>query len=117
MNKLDIRDKAEVLKLLGHPIRLLILEELAKGAKCVTDIKDLLEIEQSNLSQHLSVLRKLRIIDFYEDGALRCYYITRPLMVDTLFTFLSGNYPVIRCSREKVRKESERRHTKTSESN
>ena len=34
MNQLDMRDKAEILKLLGHPTRLLILEELAKGAKC-----------------------------------------------------------------------------------
>lgn len=58
MNKLDIREKAEVLKLLGHPTRLLVLEELAKGTKCVTDIRDLLEIEQSNLSQHLSLLRR-----------------------------------------------------------
>mgnify|MGYP001565909689 CR=1 FL=1 len=117
MNQLDIRDKAEILKLLGHPTRLLILEELAKGAKCVTDIQDLLDIEQSNLSQHLSVLRRLKIIDFYEDGALRCYYITRLQMVDTLFAFLSGDYPVIRCSREKVRKEGGRREIKTAESN
>ena len=108
MNKLDIRDKAEVLKLLGHPTRLLILEELAKGAKCVTDIKDLLEIEQSNLSQHLSVLRNLKIIDFYEDGVLRCYYIIRPRMVEVLFTFISGNYPIERRSCEEVRKEGER---------
>jgi len=113
MNQLDMRDKAEILKLLGHPTRLLILEELAKGAKCVTDIQDLLDIEQSNLSQHLSVLRRLKIIDFYEDGALRCYYITRPRMVDSLFMFISGNYPVVRRSCEEVRKESERRQTKT----
>ncbi|MBW7942239.1 MAG: winged helix-turn-helix transcriptional regulator [Candidatus Kuenenia stuttgartiensis] len=114
MNKLDIRDKAEILKILGHPTRLLILEEIAEGAKCVTDIQDLLDIEQSNLSQHLSVLRRLKIIDFYEDGALRCYYITRPKMADSLFMFISGNYPVVRRSCEEVRKESERRKTKTS---
>ena len=113
MNKLDIRDKAEVLRLLGHPTRLLILKELTKGAKCVTEIQDLLDIEQSNLSQHLSVLRRLKIIDFYEDGALRCYYITRPRMVDSLFMFLSGNYPVVRRSCEEVRREGKRRQTKT----
>ena len=112
MNKLDIRDKAEILRLLGHPTRLLVLEELAKGAKCVTEIQDLLEIEQSNLSQHLSVLRKLKIVDFYEDGPLRCYYITRPRMVNALFIFISGNYPIVRRSREKIRKEGERRLTK-----
>ena len=112
MNQLDMRDKAEILKLLGHPTRLLILEELAKGAKCVTDIQDLLDIEQSNLSQHLSVLRRLKIIDFYEDGTLRCYYITRPRMADSLFMFISGNYPVVRRSCEEVRKEGERLRAK-----
>jgi len=112
MKNLDIRDKAEVLKLLGHPTRLLILQELAKGAKCVSDIQDLLDIEQSNLSQHLSVLRKLKIIDFYEEGALRCYYIIRPRMADALFLFISGNYPIVRRSCEEVRKEGEKRRTK-----
>ena len=99
---------AKNLLFLGHSTRLLILDELAKGAKCVTDIKDLLEIEQSNLSQHLSVLRNLKIIDFYEDGVLRCYYIIRPRMVEVLFTFISGNYPIERRSCEEVRKEGER---------
>lgn len=113
MKNLEIRDKAEILKLLGHPTRLSILEELAKGAKCVTDIQDLLDIEQSNLSQHLSVLRKLKIIDFYEDGSLRCYYITRPRMVDALFTFISGNFPIVRRSCEEIRREGEKRQTKT----
>ena len=112
MNQLDMRDKAEILKLLGHPTRLLILEELAKGAKCVTDIQDLLDSEESNLFQHLSVLRRLKIIDFYEDGTLRCYYITRPRMADSLFMFLSGNYPVVRRSCEEVRKEGERLRAK-----
>lgn len=108
MNKLDIRDKAEVLKLLGHSTRLLILEELAKGAKCVTDIQGLLDIEQSNLSQHLSVLRKLKIVDFYEEGSLRCYYITRPQMADALLQFISGDYPIVKRSCEEVRKEGEK---------
>ncbi|MDR4509854.1 MAG: metalloregulator ArsR/SmtB family transcription factor [Candidatus Brocadiaceae bacterium] len=112
MNKLDIRDKAEVLKLLGHSTRLLILEELAKGAKCVTDIQDLLDIEQSNLSQHLSVLRKLKIVDFHEDGSLRCYYIIRPQMVDALFQFISGKYPIVKRACEEVRKEGEKRRAK-----
>lgn len=112
MKKLDIRDKAEILKFLGHPTRLLVLEELVKGAKCVSDIQNLLDIEQSNLSQHLSVLRKLKIIDFYEEGSLRCYYITRPQMTDALFTFISGDYPIVKRSCEDIRKEGEKRRAK-----
>ena len=38
------REAANLLRLLGHPVRLALLEELAKAPKCVTDIQDLLEV-------------------------------------------------------------------------
>ncbi len=109
MKDLDYRKKAEILKLLSHPTRLMIMHELSKGAKCVTDIQDLLEIRQSNVSQHLSALRRIEVVDFYEDGALRCYYLTRPRLVRELFRFISGSYPVVIRSREDVHKEGLRR--------
>ena len=105
MKNLDIREKAELLRLLGHPTRLLILEELAQGVKCVTDIRDLLDIPQPNVSQHLGVLRQARIVDFYEDGQLRCYYLLRPALVEALLGFQSGEYPLVKREREDVRRE------------
>lgn len=93
MEKLNIREKAELLRHLGHPTRLSILEKLLKGGKCVTDIRDLLEVSQPNISQHLSVLRQQRIVDYSEDGKLRCYYLKRPALVHALFKFISGEYP------------------------
>jgi len=93
MEKLNIREKAELLRHLGHPIRLAILEELMKGGKCVSDIRDFLEIPQPNISQHLTVLRQQRIVDYSEDGKLRCYYLRRPALVRALFKFISGQYP------------------------
>lgn len=36
MKKLELREKADLLRQLAHPVRLLILEELFKGAKCVS---------------------------------------------------------------------------------
>ena len=109
MKDLDIREKAELLRLLGHPTRLLILEELARGVKCVSDIRDLLDIPQPNVSQHLAVLRQARVVDFYEDGQLRCYFILRPALVDALLEFLAGDYPVVRRRRDAVRLEGQRR--------
>ncbi len=105
MKNLDIREKADLLRLLGHPTRLLILEELARGVKCVTDIRDLLDIPQPNVSQHLAVLRQARLVDFYEDGQLRCYYLLRPALVAALLAFLGGEYPVVKRDREDVRRE------------
>ncbi|NOZ69793.1 MAG: winged helix-turn-helix transcriptional regulator [Deferribacteres bacterium] len=109
MKDLDYRKKAEILKLLSHPTRLMIMHELSKGAKCVADIQDLLDIRQSNVSQHLSALRRIDVVDFYEDGAQRCYYLTRPKLVRELFRFISGSYPVVIRSREDVHKEGLRR--------
>jgi len=105
MKNLNLRDKAELLRQLAHPVRLQILEELADGVKCVTDIQDILEIPQPNVSQHLLVLRRNKIIDFYEDGQLRCYYLLRPVLVEQLFHLLSGEYPIVERDRDDVRQE------------
>ena len=92
---LDLRHSAELLRVLAHPTRLAILGELKDGPKCVSDINELLDISQPNLSQHLAVLRRERIVDFYEKGKQRCYYVARPSMVQTLMLFLTSEYPVV----------------------
>jgi len=92
---LDLRRSAELLRVLAHPTRLAILGALKDGLKCVSDINELLDVSQPNLSQHLAVLRRERIVDFYEKGKQRCYYITRPSMVQALILFLAGEYPVV----------------------
>ena len=38
----NLRGKATLLRMLGHPVRLAIVSELAAGPKCVTDIQELL---------------------------------------------------------------------------
>ncbi len=112
---LNLKQKAELLRILAHPVRLAILEELSLGAKCVTDIRDLLKIPQSNVSQHLMALRREKVIDFHEDGNLRCYYITRPKLARGLLRFLSGEYPVVERSAKAVRQEGQRREQVPSE--
>lgn len=71
----NIRELAEALKAIAHPTRLLILKELQKGEKCVRDIQELLDIPQANLSQHLSILRSQKIIDYRRSGRLACYFL------------------------------------------
>ena len=108
MRSLTLREKADLLRILGHPTRLAILEELDQGAKCVSDIQDLLDVPQANVSQHLMALRRERIVDYHEDGNLRCYYITRPRLVKTLLRFLRGEYPLMIRSSRSVRREGRR---------
>lgn len=87
------RDAADRLRLLGHPVRLALLDELSKAPKCVTDIQDLLDVRQANVSQHLAILRQAKIVGFHEDGNVRCYYILRPELVRDVMRFLGREYP------------------------
>jgi ArsR family transcriptional regulator len=79
---------ATTLKALAHPTRLLIVAELLKGTKCVTDIQELLPASQANISQHLTVLRHAGLVDFTQNGAQRCYSVSRPHLVTAVIAIL-----------------------------
>ncbi|NOZ68814.1 MAG: winged helix-turn-helix transcriptional regulator [Deferribacteres bacterium] len=88
----DFISRVEILKLIAHPVRITILQELSKGVKCVSDFEEFLEISQPNISQHLGALRRAGIIDFFIDGRLRCYFLKSPLVIDLLEIF-NKEYP------------------------
>jgi ArsR family transcriptional regulator len=88
---ISLGQKVELLKVIAHPVRIRILEELVKGVKCVSDFEDFLELRQPNISQHLSLLRQAGVVDYYVDGRLRCYFLVDPLIPD-LLTLLAKDY-------------------------
>ena len=77
-------DKVELLKVIAHPVRIKLLEELTQGVKCVGDLEAYLEISQPNVSQHLTLLRRCGIVDYYVDGRLRCYFLVDPMVPDLM---------------------------------
>jgi len=100
---------ADLLKAFAHPTRLQIVAELLKGTKCVNDIQEILPATQSNISQHLTVLRNARLVDFVQDGAQRCYYVSRPKMAAALIELLAVGEPPIRktkCDLEREKQSS-----------
>jgi DNA-binding transcriptional ArsR family regulator len=76
--------RIELLKVLAHPVRIKILEELVQGVKSVSDFEESLDISQPNVSQHLKLLRSHHIVDFFVDGRLKCYFLREPLIPDLL---------------------------------
>jgi len=54
--------KAEMFQALGHATRIAIVDELRDGALTVGAIAERLDAEQSNISQHLAVLRSRQIL-------------------------------------------------------
>jgi len=86
--------KAEqVFKALAHPTRLLIVENLLQEEKCVNDIQDLVDTSQPNISQHLNTLKFLDIVDFRQEGNLRCYFLKEPEKMQKLFHIVRQLYP------------------------
>jgi DNA-binding transcriptional ArsR family regulator len=81
---IPIDKRIELLKVVAHPVRIKILEDLILGVKCVTDFEDTLEISQPNVSQHLKLLRSHDLVDYFIDGRLKCYFLKEPLIPDLL---------------------------------
>ncbi len=81
---IPLAKRTELLKIIAHPIRIKILEDLVQGVKCVSDFEDMLDISQPNVSQHLSLLRTNGIVDYFIDGRLKCYFLKEPLIPDLL---------------------------------
>ncbi len=105
---IEPRATAELLKAFSHPTRLAILQELIAGPRCVTDMEELLPARQANISQHLAVLRHTKLVDYAQDGALRCYYLCRPLLVQDMLALVGRNEPVVKRTAEEIRADKER---------
>ena len=59
------RELAETFRILGHELRIRIVEELAHGQNGELDVHslvDILEVPQPTVSQHLGVLRNAKLV-------------------------------------------------------
>lgn len=65
--------KAEFFRMLGHPVRIRVLELLQDGPKPVHELRAAMEIEAPSLSQQLAVLRRSGIVTATRDGATVVY--------------------------------------------
>lgn len=69
----DIQHAARCLKAMSHPLRLKILCILGAGAASVQEIVAQVGTTQSNVSQHLAILREKGLLAFDKE-ANRVYY-------------------------------------------
>lgn len=65
--------KAEFFRMLGHPVRIRVLELLSGGPMPVKDLLAEIEVEASNLSQQLAVLRRSGIVTSTREGSTVIY--------------------------------------------
>lgn len=65
--------KAEILKAMAHPTRLLMLESLADAEKCVCELNELVDADHSTISKHLAILKQAGLVSDRKEG-LKVYY-------------------------------------------
>ena len=61
-NWVRLNAHAKVIKALSHPSRLFIVEELNKGEQCVCRLSEMIGVDVSTASRHLSVLKNAGIV-------------------------------------------------------
>jgi ArsR family transcriptional regulator len=87
MDENATKSKADLMKALAHPTRIKILEFLRHGEKCVCEIMPHLGLEQSNVSQHLALMRERGILSHERDGMKVMYSVKDPAVFDILGAF------------------------------
>lgn len=68
-------DVSDMLKLLGHPDRLMVLCQLKFGEQSVGELSQNLDIKQSPLSQHLARMRHEGVVKSRRDAQTMYYSI------------------------------------------
>ncbi|THV32103.1 ArsR/SmtB family transcription factor [Glycomyces paridis] len=76
--------KAEFFRMLGHPVRIRVLELLGEGPKQVRDLLADTGVEASSLSQQLAVLRRAGIVTSTREGTAVTYALAGPDVADLM---------------------------------
>lgn len=74
--------QAKVLKALAHPSRLLMVEELSKGERCVCELAALVGAQMATVSRHLSQLKHAGIVEDDKRGAQVFYRLRTPCVMN-----------------------------------
>ncbi len=82
-----LEHEAEIMRILGHPIRLRIVAGLLASDTCVKDIGECLGLAQATVSQHLSLLRAHGIVRGERVGTTVVYRVVDP-WVEKLVTWM-----------------------------
>ena len=91
--EMSFDEAADLLRALAHPVRLRIVDLLKRGELCVKRLEELLGVSQSSVSQHLSRLRYVGLIESERRGHLVCYRLAGPTAETILRAVADGLVP------------------------
>ena len=75
---------ATMIRALGHPVRLRLVEALERGECCVSDLQGVLGVPQAIVSQHLAKMKAAGIVTCRRDGVNVRYLVAEPRVLALL---------------------------------
>ncbi|MGE5236337.1 MAG: ArsR/SmtB family transcription factor [Acidobacteriota bacterium] len=93
---------ADRLKAMADPMRLRILHVLQEGEHCVTDILDEVGGSQANVSKHLSVLRRVGLVECRREGVNVYYRIEDPTVFSICRTVCDSLERQVNAEKEEI---------------
>lgn len=72
------KELAEIFKVIAHPDRIRLIEELSLGEVDVNGLAERLELSGPRVSQHLNQLRVHRLVEERRDGRRHVYSLLQP---------------------------------------
>jgi DNA-binding transcriptional ArsR family regulator len=76
------KKRAEVIKAMAHPSRLLMIDALSYGEKCVCELREMIGDDISTVSKHLSLMKNAGLVDCRKDGLKVFYRLKVPCILN-----------------------------------
>ncbi len=80
--KLIAKELAEVFKIIAHPDRIRLIEELGSDEKDVNSLIAALELPGPRVSQHLALMRAHRVVEERREGRHHVYRLLQPQIAE-----------------------------------
>ena len=74
--------RARIIKALGHASRLIMVDELSRGERCVCELRELVGADLSTVSKHLSILKNAGIVEYDKRGVQVFYRLKVPCILN-----------------------------------
>ncbi|MGC8863481.1 MAG: ArsR/SmtB family transcription factor [Armatimonadota bacterium] len=82
MNRRVYEMRARIIKAMAHPSRLMMIDALSEGEKCVCELRDLVGSDMSTVSKHLSLMKQAGIVADRKVGQQVFYNLRVPCILN-----------------------------------
>ena len=76
------KELSELMKIISHPDRLRLIEEMRTGERDVNTLAETLNLPQARVSQHIALMRAHRLLEETRDGRRHLYNLKQPEIAD-----------------------------------